>query len=131
MSASTAKPPSPVGGGSNASARRRRLLALGVAAALNTPGAAYAAAGWTDYAGVAELVATDKHYYRFRLTLKGNPSGCRDHSWFFQNYGTPGADKIFDTLLEAIKADLRVRVYVTGICNLDGHAEISSAGIVP
>lgn len=120
MKTSTAIPP-----------RLYLLPAIGMAIALCLPPAARAGAGWTDYAGVAELVATDKHYYRFRLALKANPSGCRNDSWFYQNYGTPGSDKIFATLLEAIKSDLRVRVYVTGVCNLDGYAEISSAGIVP
>jgi len=92
---------------------------------------AQAGAGWTEYSRLAELVATSKHYYRFRLELNRNPSGCRDKTWFYQDYTAAGADKIFDALLEALKSGIRVRVYVTGVCNLDGYAEISSLGIVP
>ena len=45
---------------------------------LTAPAAALAGAGWTDYAAVAELVATDRHYYEFRLPAAENPSGCRN-----------------------------------------------------
>ena len=93
--------------------------------------AVHARAGWTDYSSLVELVATSKHYYTFRLNLNNNPSGCRDKTWFYQDYTAAGADKMFDALLEALKSGIRVRVYVTGICNLDGYAEISSLGIVP
>jgi len=92
---------------------------------------ARAGTGWTDYVTVAELVPSDRHYYTFRLPVSENPSGCRNKTWFFQNYGSPGADKMFDALLEGIKSRIRLRVYVTGICNLDGYAEISSISIVP
>ena len=93
--------------------------------------AALAAAGWTDYAKMAELVPTARHYYVFRLPVEKNPSGCQDKNWFYQNYDAIGADQMFDTLLEGIKAGLRLRVYVTGVCNLDGYSEISSVGIIP
>ena len=33
--------------------------------------------------------------------------------------------------LEALTSEVRLRVYVTGVCNLDGYAEISSLGIIP
>lgn len=110
---------------------RNRLLLICAIALLPLPTPARADAGWTEYVRVTELVASDRHYYRFRLALEDNPSGCRDESWFYRDFGGTGADKIFDTLLEAIKSNLRVRVYVTGICNLDGYSEISAVGIVP
>ncbi len=108
----------------------RIAIAFLLAAVAAAP-SAHARAGWTDYSRLAELVATSKHYYTFRLDLEGNPSGCRDKSWFYQDYSAPGADKIFDALLESLNSEVRLRVYVTGICNIDGYAEISSLGIIP
>lgn len=91
----------------------------------------HAGAGWTDYATVTEFVATSQQYYYFKLPVKENPSGCRDKVGFYQDYGTKGADSMFKTMLEGIKPGLRVRVYVTGNCNLDGYSEISSVSISP
>jgi hypothetical protein len=92
---------------------------------------ATASAGWTAYVTVAALIPTSRHYYKFRLPVKENPSGCKEKNWFYQNYDSRGSDKMFDTLLEGIKSGLRLRVYVTGICNIDGYSEISSIGIIP
>lgn len=103
------------------------LLAV---AALFAP-VAHSGAGWTDYAKIAELVPTARHYYVFRLPVENNPSGCREDAWFYQNYDALGSERMFDALLEGIKSGLRLRVYVTGVCNLDGYAEISSVGIIP
>ncbi len=89
-----------------------------------------ARSGWTEYVQVIELVPTSRHYYKFRLPVKDNPSSCRDKTWFYQNYGTTGSDKIYDALMESIKSGLRIRVYVTGICNVHGHSEISSISLV-
>ncbi len=90
-----------------------------------------AEAGWTDYVNVAELVPTGRHYYEVRLPVKKNPSGCRSETWFYQNYNSLGADKMFDVLLEGIKSSFRLRVYVTGVCNINGYSEISSVAVVP
>jgi len=92
---------------------------------------AHARAGWTDYVNIAELVPTARHYYEFRLPVKVNPSGCKDDTWFYQNYGSLGSEKMFDILLEGIKSGIRLRVYVTGVCNLSGYSEISSISIIP
>lgn len=92
---------------------------------------AHSAAGWTDYVTVAELIPTSRHYYIFKLPVKKNPSGCKEGNWFYQNYNALGSDKMFNALLEGIKTRLRLRVYVTGVCNLDGYSEISSIGIIP
>ena len=88
-------------------------------------------AGWTDYVAVAEMVPTAHHYYEVRLPVRKNPSGCMNKTWFYQDYRSPGADKMFQTLLEGLKSGLRVRVYVTGRCNLNGYSEISSVSAVP
>lgn len=92
---------------------------------------AHASAGWTDFATVAELVPTDRHYYEVRLPVTENPSGCKNKSWFYKDYGSLGSDKIFDILLEGIKSGLRLRVYVTGVCNINGYSEISSVSVIP
>ena len=92
---------------------------------------ALSSAGWTDYGNVAELIPTTRHYYRFRLSVDENPSGCNSENWFYQDYSSLGSDKMFTLLLEGLKSNLRLRVYVTGKCNIEGHSEISSIGIVP
>jgi hypothetical protein len=97
--------------------------------ALLLPHFAQAEAGWTDYVNVAELVPTGRHYYEVRLPVRKNPSGCRDETWFYRDYSSSGSDKMFDLLLEGVKSELRVRVYVTGICNINGYSEISSVGL--
>ena len=100
-----------------------------VAVGLSYVPIAVAGSGWTDYVNVTELVPTSKHYYEARLPVSENPSGCKDESWFYQDYASRGADKMFATLLEALRSRLSVRVYVTGRCNLHGYSEISSVGV--
>lgn len=90
----------------------------------------HAGAGWTKIGNVVELVPTSRHYYEFRLSVT-NPSGCDEKDWYYQDYTTRGAEQMFETLLEAVKAGLRVRVYVTGLCNLKGYSEISSVSVSP
>ena len=110
--------------------KRKSTLLIGIVSMFFSH-LAHSEAGWTDYVTVAELVPTSRHYYQFNLPVKKNPSGCKEANWFYQNYNSHSSDKMFDSLLEAIKARLRLRVYVTGICNLDGYSEISSIGIIP
>lgn len=87
-----------------------------------------ARAGWTDYARVDELIATGRHYYEVRIPVD-NPSGCREMNWYYRNYDAPGSSQMFEILLDAIESNLRVRLYVTGVCNINGYAEISSVGV--
>ena len=108
-------------------------LAIGILAwffAIFPVDAVQAGAGWTDYASVAELNPTGLHYYLVRLEVNQNPSGCHNKSWFFQDYKAPGSQKMFWTLLEALKTGMRVRVYVTGKCHLNGYSEFSSVSVV-
>lgn len=102
-------------------------LMLGAAVAAST---ARAGAGWTDFVRVAELVPTSKHYYEVRLPVADNPSGCREKTWFYQNYESPGADQMFDVLLEGLTTNIQLRVYVTGVCNFNGYAEFSSISVI-
>ena len=108
---------------------RNRLLP-GLLAAMTSTGL-QAAAGWTDYVTVTELIPTSKHYYEVELKGRKNPSGCREDDWYYLNYEAPGADKMFDLFVDAIENRLRLRVYVTGICNLNGYSEISSVSASP
>jgi hypothetical protein len=91
---------------------------------------AQASAGWTDFVTVEELVPTSRHYYEVKLPVKENPSGCKNKTWFYQNYDSRGSDKMYDTLLEGIKSGYRLRVYVTGICNIHDYSEFSSVSVI-
>ena len=91
----------------------------------------FAGSGWTDFAPVSELTPTVHHRYLFRMKASENPSGCREAQHFYQDYSVPGSQQMFNTLLTAIETGKKVRLYVTGKCNLDGYSEISSVSIVP
>ncbi len=108
-------------------ARTLRLIFLCAMLGLASP--LLARAGWSEYTQVAELIATARHYYEFRIPVAENPSGCREEHWFYRNYDAPGSQQMFDILLKAIESGIRVRVYVTGICNVNGYAEVSSIGV--
>jgi hypothetical protein len=109
---------------------RRLSMVVGVSSLLFSH-MVHADPGWTDFATVAELVPTARHYYEVRLQVKENPSGCSEKTWFYQDYGSPGSDNMFKTLLEGTKSGIQLRVYVTGKCNFNGYSEISSVSIVP
>lgn len=103
------------------------MLIIALALVIANP--VHARAGWTDSVSVVELVLTAKHYYEVRLPVKQNPSGCKEENWFYLNYDAPGSQQMFTALLEAVKSEIRLRVYVSGICNINGYAEISSINI--
>jgi hypothetical protein len=73
-----------------------------------------------------ELIPTGRHYYEVQLTIKEDPSGCREKDWFYLNCEARGASKMFDLFVDNIKSELRLRVYVTGVCNLKGYSKISA-----
>lgn len=110
--------------------RTRITVVFGVCVLALSP-ATQADGGWTDYVTIAELVPTGRHYYEVRLPVRENPSRCKNKVWFYQDYNSPGSERMFQTFLEAVKSELRLRVYVTGKCNLNGYSEISSVGVVP
>lgn len=89
-------------------------------------GNTYADAGWTEAAPVIEVNPTAKHFYQFRLLDIESPADCKQKNGFYQDYKDRGADQIYQALLEAISANLNVKVFVTGGCNLKGFAEVSS-----
>lgn len=102
-----------------------------LAVLLGTPAATFAASGWTEYASVTELTPTVHGRFLVKLNTAKNPSGCKDEKTFYQDYGMPGSAHMFRTLLEAVTAGKKVRLYVTGGCELNGYSEISSVSIVP
>ncbi len=112
------------------SAVEARIRRIGAAALLILAGAdAHAEAGWTDHASVLELTPTIHEKYVVSLEVTKNPSGCRDKQSFYQFYRIRGADRMFDLFLEAMVHNRKVRVFVTGRCDIDGYSEISSASM--
>jgi hypothetical protein len=111
---------------------RHQCRLLSALLALNLlPGSAWAGAGWTAYGRVVELQPTTSGRFLLRMELESNPSGCRNGGWFYRDYSGLGAELMFHGLLGAMRSNLPARVYVTGRCDLNGYAEISSAGIAP
>ena len=97
-----------------------------MASLLFLAGRAYADTGWTEKTVAIELNPTSKHYYEFRLHLEESPADCRSKNGFYQDYKSRGARQMFDSMLAAVAADLKLRVFVTGKCNFNGFAEVSS-----
>ena len=98
---------------------------------LFSPFSVRAVSGWTDYVSVAELTPTVHGRFLVKLKISKNPSGCKNTEVFYQDYNLPGFEQMFDTLLKAVVSEKKVRVYVTGRCDLNGYSEISSVAIKP
>lgn len=90
-----------------------------------------AGSGWSDYAQVKELTPTTQHRYQVRLDIADNPSSCPNKQTFFQDYDAAGSERMFQVLLEALNSGKRVRLYVTGRCELNGYGEFSAVSIIP
>lgn len=106
-------------------------LTVSLAALLLTTPAVAGSSGWSDYTTIAELTPSSQHRYSVRLNLSDSPSGCVNKDTFYQDYAASGAELIYRTLLEALVSGKRVRVFVTGRCELNGYSEISSVSILP
>ena len=100
-------------------------------ALLSVPMTAFAVAGWTDNVPVAELTPTIHGRFLVKLKVSKNPSGCKNKEIFYRDYNIPGAAQMYDALLKAVATGKKVRVFVTGVCDLDGYSEISSVTILP
>lgn len=109
--------------------RRTWLACLAVLALAST--SVRGEAGWTSYAYVGELTPTNQLRYLVTLKVANNPSGCRNKGVFYQDHSSFGSEQMFLTLLEAVSSGKKVRVYVTGNCELNGYSEISSVSIIP
>jgi hypothetical protein len=109
--------------------RHSVLLALML---LSVTGLAMAGtAGWSEYGRVLALQATTHGRFLVRLALPANPSGCKDKEWFYRDYGGEGPEYMYQALLTALTMDKPVQVYVTGVCDLNGYAEIATVRIAP
>jgi len=93
--------------------------------------AAWPVAGWTSYGIVTELIPTTAGRFLVQLDVASNPSGCKNKQWFYRDYSGTGADHMFRALLDTLGTGQKVRVYVTGSCDLNGYSEISSASFIP
>ena len=91
----------------------------------------HAESGWTSEGKVLELLPDSDFRYRVRLKVSNNPSGCKVSEWFYQDYLSNGSAQMFSALLEALKNNLRVKVYVNGKCGFKGYSEISAVSIKP
>jgi len=111
----------------------RRLLAGVSALFVLMPFSAevVAGAGWTDYASVAELTATGHQQFLVRLNVEKNPSGCKNIHTFYIDYDAIGSKMMFTLLRDAAIYGKRVRVFVTGGCEINGYSEISRVSVVP
>lgn len=98
---------------------------------LAAPLTLHAQSGWTGYGSVVELIPSAEERYVVKLNVADNPSDCKTTDTFYQDYSASGAAQMFRTLLEAVASDKRVRVFVTGNCELNGYSQISSVGIQP
>jgi hypothetical protein len=88
-------------------------------------------AGWTEPVAIKSLEASQQGRFVLRLHLSKSISGCRSADSFYADYGRDGSELMYTTALEALRNHLKVQVYVTGGCDLDGYSAISSVRILP
>lgn len=96
---------------------------------LGSSSSAYSEAEWTNSGYIQEVQATTSGVLVVRGKMGGNPSGCKDGDSYYADYSTKGTEKIFSLLLQSIAARNRVKLFVTGRCDLNGMSEISAAAI--
>ena len=98
---------------------------------LTMPMTAVAVSGWTGYAPVEELTSTAHGRFLVKLKVSENPSGCSNKETFYKDNYSLGSEQMYFALLKSVESGKKVRVYVTGRCELNGYSEISSVSIVP
>jgi hypothetical protein len=98
---------------------------------LSVPIAGFAAQGWTDYATIEELTPISHGHFLVRLKVSKNPTKCKNKEMFCRAYRMPGAQHMYVKLENAVASSQKVRVHVTGRCELNGYSEISSISIQP
>lgn len=107
-----------------------RFIAMALIMCLTT-GAWAGEAGWTEAVAIAYLEANQQGRFILRLNMQKDRSGCRGVDSFYADYGYDGSELMYETALLALQNRLRVQVYVTGGCDLDGNSAISSVRILP
>jgi len=118
-------------GRSGAIARSAMSAVVGAIGLVAGSSNAVAEAGWTDYAVVTELTPTIHQRYEVTIAFAQNPSGCRNKQVFFQDYSVRGSEQMYLALLESVSSGKKVRVFVTGVCGVDGYSQISAVGLRP
>lgn len=98
---------------------------------MSSPAVVIAGAGWTDDGAVAELTVTDYKQFLVKLDVAKNPSGCKNSNTFYIDYNAFGAKMMFGLLRDAALYEKRVRVFVTGGCEINGYSEISRVSLLP
>lgn len=91
---------------------------------------AWADAGWTGAGNVYSLNPTGFGKFVVNIHTTENPTPCKNTRGFYRDYGQVGSDMMYYTLLEALKHNKQVKVYITGGCDLDRNSEISSVIIL-
>jgi hypothetical protein len=90
---------------------------------------ASADSSWTDAGPVLGLTPSIQGRYVLKIGITQNQSGCREKRMVYQDYSDRAADHMYPALLEAIGSGKKVRVFVTGLSELQGNSQISSVTI--
>lgn len=88
-----------------------------------------AQSGWTKTTEIIEITATANKFIIHAKPRK-NPTDCKDRNHFYLNYTMPGANKIYNLLLDAAVKKLTVKLYITGLCDIFDMSELSKASII-
>lgn len=88
-------------------------------------------AGWLEPAAIKSLEASQQGRFILHLNLSKSAGGCRSADGFYADYGHDGSELMYATALEALHNQLKVQVYVTGGCDLNGYSAISAVRILP
>ncbi|MCK5640296.1 MAG: hypothetical protein KAJ19_05845 [Gammaproteobacteria bacterium] len=91
---------------------------------------AWADAGWTSYGIVKELSLNSSQQFQVRLYISSNPTDCKNEKWFYHDYKGVSGEQMYLTFLTGLTTGRKVRVYVTGKCNLNGYSNISEMSII-
>ena len=110
--------------------KSRHLFALSCSILLSAS-PVWAGSGWTSYGQVLELNPTTFKRFKVKIAVTANPSKCQQTQFFYHYYDGAGSEYMFNTLLAAVTSGKKVRVYVTGACDIDGYNEITSVSIAP
>ena len=88
-----------------------------------------AQSGWTTDTEIIEITAAANKFI-IHAKPRRNPTDCKDRSHFYLNYTMPGANKIYNLLLDAAVRNLTVKLYITGLCDIFDMSELSKASII-
>ncbi len=102
---------------------------VGISLFLFLPVTCLAAQGWTNYAPIEELTKISHGRFLVKLKVSKNPTRCKNKEMFYRAYRMPGAQYMYVKLETALESGQKVRVHVTGRCELNDYSEISSVDV--